>query len=323
MLEATSGFEPLNKGFADLCLTAWLRRRVYVAALYTIVYNFDKSKPACFQVQGLKVQLSDSKFKESETLNSELKTPDRMGTTLQALVQDHEEELAELQQKIDYSFKDIELLQLSMVHSSFAFERLDCGRHNETQEFLGDAVLDLTVGSILFSRFPEMREGKLTRIRSALVNETGLAEVARSLDLGKYLLLGRGEDASLGREKSSILSCAFEAMVGAMFLDGGYDVVQAYVDRTFGPMIEERGEQLTTTDAKSGLQERLQEQYNEGPNYVMDAEEGPAHARIFTVSVFFHERLLGSGRASNKKEAEQQAARAALDFLDKEDSSDS
>jgi len=244
-----------------------------------------------------------------------------MGTTLEALVQDHEEDLAELQGKISYSFKDIKLLQLSMVHSSFAFERLDCGRHNETQEFLGDAVLDLAVGYILFARFPELREGKLTRIRSALVNENGLAEAARAIDLGKYLLLGRGEDASLGREKSSILSCAYEAMVGAMFLDGGYDVVQAYVQRTFGPLIEERGDQLTSTDAKSGLQERLQEQYNEGPWYVMDAEDGPAHARVFTVSVHFHGQVLGSGRASNKKEAEQQAAGAALKFLNREEKS--
>lgn len=245
-----------------------------------------------------------------------------MGTTLEALVQDHEDDLADLQEKIGYTFKDVKLLQLSMVHSSFAFERLDCGRHNETQEFLGDAVLDLTVGYILFTRFPELREGKLTRIRSALVNETGLAEMARAIDLGKYLLLGKGEDASRGREKSSILSCAYEAMVGAVFLDGGYDVVQAYVQRTFGPLIEERGDQLTSADAKSGLQEQLQEQYNEGPQYVLEAEEGPAHARIFTVSVQFHGQVLGSGRASNKKEAEQQAARAALEFLEQESAVD-
>jgi ribonuclease-3 len=242
-----------------------------------------------------------------------------MGTSLEALVQDHEDELAELQEKIGYTFKDLKLLQLSLVHSSFAFERMDSGRHNETQEFLGDAVLDLTVGYILFSRFPKLREGKLTRIRAALVNETGLAGMARAIDLGRYLLLGKGEDASAGREKSSILSCAYEAMVGAMFLDGGYDVVQAYVDRTFGPLIDERGDDLTVTDAKSGLQERLQEEFNEGPRYVLDAEEGPAHARVFTVSVHFRDRELGSGRASNKKEAEQQAARAALQFLDQED----
>ncbi len=238
-----------------------------------------------------------------------------MGTTLEALVQDNEEALRELQDKLGYRFRDVSLLQVALVHSSFAFERLDNGRHNETQEFLGDAVLDLAVGYILFVRFPEMREGKLTRIRSALVNEAGLARMARDLDLGRYLLLGRGEDASRGREKSSILSCAYEAVVGALFLDGGYDAALDFVRRFFEPLIDRHHDMLQATDAKSGLQEYLQEKYNEGPVYVLDAEEGPAHARIFSVSVHFHDRLLGSGKASSKKEAEQQAARAALENM--------
>ncbi len=238
-----------------------------------------------------------------------------MGTTLHALVQDNEESLQILQERIGYRFHDVELLQLSMIHSSFAFERLDNGRHNETQEFLGDAVLDLTVGYTLFTRFPGMREGKLTRIRSALVNEIGLAEMAQAIDLGDYLLLGKGEDASRGREKSSILSCAYEAMVGALFLDGGYDEALRFVQRFFGPLIDKRQHNLMLADAKSSLQEFLQERYNEGPSYVLEAEDGPAHARIFSVSVQFHDQLLGSGRAGSKKEAEQQAAGAALKKL--------
>ncbi len=242
-----------------------------------------------------------------------------MGTTLRAVIQDNEEGLQALQGRIGYRFHDIQLLQLSLIHSSFAFERLDNGRHNETQEFLGDAVLDLTVGYILFTRFPKMREGKLTRIRSALVNETGLAEMARAIDLGAHLLLGKGEDASRGREKSSILSCAYEALVGALFLDGGYDEAQAFVQRFFGPLIDERQKKLILADAKSSLQELLQERFNEGPDYVLEAEEGPAHARIFTVSVRFHDQLLGSGRAGSKKEAEQQAAGAALKKIQEED----
>lgn len=228
-----------------------------------------------------------------------------MGTTLTALIQDNEEGLHELQERIGYRFRDLRLLQLSLIHSSFAFERLDDGRHNETQEFLGDAVLDLTVGFILFTRFPEMREGKLTRIRSALVNEQGLAERAREIDLGKYLLLGKGEDACNGRDKSSILSCAYEALVGALFLDGGYDEALSFVRRFFEPHIDQHQERLVSADAKSALQELLQERYNEGPEYELVGEEGPAHARLFSVTVNFRGDTLGSGKASSKKEAEQ------------------
>jgi len=238
-----------------------------------------------------------------------------MGTTLHALIQDNEQALHALQDRIGYRFKDLSLLQVALIHSSFSFERLDGGKHNETLEFLGDAVLDLAVGFILFKRFPTMREGKLTRIRAALVNEKGLAGMARDIELGRYLLLGHGEEVSGGREKSSILSCAYEAMVGAMFLDGGYDVAQEFVGRFFTPLIEKRQQDLALVDAKSGLQEMLQERYNEGPAYILDREEGPAHARTFFVSVRFHDRLLGTGQAGNKKLAEQQAAAAALKKL--------
>ena len=238
-----------------------------------------------------------------------------MGTTLAALIQDHEEGLQELQERIGYRFRDLQLLQLALIHSSFAFERLDEGRHNETQEFLGDAVLDLTVGFILFSRFPEMREGKLTRIRSALVNESGLAERAREIDLGRHLLLGRGEDASRGWDKPSILSCAYEALAGAIFLDGGYDEALAFARRFFEPHINEHQERLVSADAKSSLQELLQERFNEGPEYLLVGEEGPAHARLFFITVLFRGEELGRGKATSKKEAEQQAARTALDQL--------
>jgi len=238
-----------------------------------------------------------------------------MGITLEELTWNRAEQLDALQRQIGCIFKDRTLLQLALVHSSFAFERLDCGRHNETLEFLGDAVLDLAVGHILFLRFPQLREGQLTRIRSALVNENGLAEAARRLDLGRHLLLGRGEESSNGREKSSILCCAYEALIGAMFLDSGYAVAHDYVQQTFGPLLERQGERLCSADAKSRLQERLQEMHNEGPQYILEAEEGPAHARIFTVSVQFRSQQLGMGRASSKKEAEQTAAAAALELL--------
>ncbi len=238
-----------------------------------------------------------------------------MGTTLHALIQDNEDSLRVLQERIGYRFKDISLLQIALIHSSFAFERLDGGKHNETLEFLGDAVLDLAVGVLLFKRFPTMREGKLTRIRSALVNEKGLAGMAREIELGQHLLLGRGEEVSGGREKASILSCAYEAMVGAMFVDGGYDVAQEFVVRFFSPLIEKRQQDLALVDAKSGLQEMLQERYNEGPTYVLEREEGPAHARTFFVSVRFRDEQLGTGQAGSKKLAEQKAAAEALKKL--------
>jgi ribonuclease III len=239
-----------------------------------------------------------------------------MAATLETLMQDNREKLDGLQARIGYRFRDLRLLQLALVHSSFAFERMRKNTcHNETQEFLGDAVLDLTLGYILFTRFPEKREGQLTRIRAALVSESGLAGMAREIGLGEFLVLGHGEEASGGREKPSILSCAYEALVGALFLDGGYEEALAFVRRWFEPLIERRCKDLLAGDAKSTLQEVLQEKYNEGPEYVLEAEEGPAHARTFTVLVRFQGKILGRGRASSKKEAEQKAARVALHSL--------
>lgn len=238
-----------------------------------------------------------------------------MAATINTLVQDNREKLDELQSSIGYQFRDVRLLQLALVHSSFAFERMKNGRHNETQEFLGDAVLDLALGYILFARFPDMREGNLTRIRAALVNESGLAEMARTIDLGCYIMLGHGEEASKGREKPSILSCAYEALVGGIFLDGGYDDALAFVRRWFEPLIDKHHELLMCADSKSSLQEWLQEKHNAGPEYVLDVEDGPAHAKIFTVSVRFEGKTLGTGVASSKKEAEQRAASEALKQL--------
>jgi ribonuclease III len=238
-----------------------------------------------------------------------------MGTSLEILALDNREQLEALQDRIGYRFRDVQLLQQALIHSSFAFERMKNPKHNETLEFLGDAVLDLALGYVLFTRFPEMREGKLTKIRAALVNEAGLAEMARAIGLGEHMLLGHGEESSGGGDKSSILSCAYEAVLGALFLDGGFDEAQAFARRWFEPLIERPHLELLATDAKSALQEVLQEQYNEGPAYVLEEETGPAHARTFTVTVRFRDEILGTGSASSKKEAEQRAARAALDKL--------
>lgn len=235
-----------------------------------------------------------------------------MPSSVIALLQDHEESLSALQERIGYRFRSVKLLLRALIHSSFAFENPYVSQHNETLEFLGDSVLDLTLGFILINRFPELREGKLTRIRAALVNESGLAGMARDISLGEHLLLGKGEESSGGRDKASILSCAYEALLGAIHLDGGYDTALHFVERSFALHLDTQQERLLMSDPKSALQELLQERHNEGPCYTICAEDGPAHARLFTVCASFHGEELGRGQAGSKKEAEQQAAQEAL-----------
>ena len=234
-----------------------------------------------------------------------------MDMKIKLLAKQNKELLSEFESLIGYRFTDLRLLQKALIHSSFAFEQAQDCKNNETLEFLGDAVLDLVVGYMLFQRYPDMREGELTKFRAALVNETHLAEMARKVELGRFLFLGRGEEASSGRNKSSILSSAFEAVIGAIFEDGGYETVTECIEQFFMPAINEKKEHLIG-DAKSRLQERLQEQYNEAPQYRLDGEEGPSHQKRFLVSVVFRGRVLGQGTAGSKKEAEQRAAAAAL-----------
>jgi len=199
-----------------------------------------------------------------------------------------------------------------MVHSSYAFEQTQAGKDNQVFEFVGDAVLDLVIGHLLTRQYPDMKEGELTRFRASLVNETHLADMARSLEMGRFLCLGKGEDASDGRNKSSILSCAFEAVVGAIFEDSDYPTVADLIERLFLNAIEEKKEHLLLADAKSRLQETLQDKFNKAPTYRLDSEEGPSHRKQFNVSVVFEGSVLGTGSAGSKKEAEQRAASAAL-----------
>lgn len=238
-----------------------------------------------------------------------------MSMSISVLVNKNKEKLCEFEKIIGYRFTDLRLLQKALIHSSFAFEQSQAGKNNERLEFVGDAVLDLVVGYILYKRYPEMREGELTKLRAALVNETHLASMARDIELGEFLCLGKGENASDGRNKSSILSCAYEAVIGAIFEDGGFEVVTGLVERFFVPAIAGKKEKLLIADAKSRLQEKLQEDFNEAPLYRLDQEDGPSHQKEFTISVLFREKILGSGVAGSKKEAEQRAAAAALEHL--------
>jgi ribonuclease III len=243
-----------------------------------------------------------------------------MATDIDSLVRINKDELTGLEKVLGYRFTDLRLLQTAVVHSSYAFEQGLGGQDNERLEFLGDAVLDMAVSHILFNKYRKLREGEMTKLRASLVNEQHLAKMARAVDLGKFLALGKGEDSSQGRSKPSILSCAFEAVVGAIFEDGGYQAVADFVERFFSPDIEGKKEELLVADAKSRLQEVLQEKHNEAPTYRIEAEEGPSHQKIFTVAVCFQEQILGTGQAGSKKEAEQRAAAAALAALKQESS---
>lgn len=240
--------------------------------------------------------------------------------TLESLLKNNNEMLVSFEEKLGYSFRDRALLQIAFIHSSYSFEQgQDCPENNERLEFLGDAVLDLIVGYLLYKHYTGVKEGELTKFRAALVKESHLVVLARQLDLGSYLFLGKGEEASLGREKPSILACALEAVIGAVFVDGGYDSAYPVVESLFSPWISgEKGVTLSL-DAKSGLQELLQEKFGEGPDYILERQEGPDHAKIFHVSVRFRNEVLGHGSSSSKKEAQQQAAAQALQELEELD----
>ncbi|MCG6930591.1 MAG: ribonuclease III [Desulfofustis sp.] len=235
-----------------------------------------------------------------------------MSAFMDSLAGANKQVLTELESTIGYRFTDLRLLQKAMIHSSFAFEQAQAGQDNQVFEFIGDAVLDLVIGHLLTRRYPDLKEGDLTRFRASLVNESHLADMARNLNLGTYLCLGKGEESSNGRSKSSILSCAFEAVIGAIFEDSDYPTAEALVCRLFSDAVDEQKEDLLLADAKSRLQEVLQEKHNEQPAYRLDREEGPSHRKRFSVSVLFRDQVLGTGTAGSKKEAEQRAAAAAL-----------
>jgi ribonuclease-3 len=236
--------------------------------------------------------------------------------SMQQLAFKNKNKLKKLELLLDYKFSNILLLQQSLIHSSFGFEQFGDGQNNETLEFIGDAVLDLAVSHILYKKYPGIREGELTKMRARLVKESTLAKMAEGIMLGDFLMFGKGEQASQGKKKSSILASAFEAITGAMYLDRGYENVLHFISSLFGPILPEEIEGMFIEDAKSQLQEKLQEQFNQTPAYHLDAEEGPDHAKKFSVSVRFMAEILGVGSGSSKKIAEQQAAETALETID-------
>jgi len=220
--------------------------------------------------------------------------------------------LTSLARQLDQPFQNLGLLDQALRHSSYAHDNPGSGPSNERLEFLGDAVLALTVSALLLARFPESSEGEMSRGRAALVNARQLAAVARRLGLGAYLLLGRGEERQAGREKPSLLANALEALLGAVYLDCGLEAAARLTARWFGPMIAGA---LPGQDFKTSLQEFTHARYKTPPSYHLVAESGPGHARHFQVEVRLQNQPLAQGEGRSKKEAEQQAARRALEIL--------
>ena len=214
---------------------------------------------------------------------------------------------------LDLSFNNPALLEEALTHRSYLNENKDAKAHNERLEFLGDAVLELAVTRFLYDKFPSKPEGDLTAFRAALVNTVSLAETAESMGLGNHLFLSKGESRDTGRARQIILANAFEALLGALYLDQGYDAAEAFIGAHLYPKMDTVLAARSWQDAKSRYQELAQERRGITPAYRTLKEEGPDHDKRFTVGVFLDDEEVAQGEGASKQEAEQQAARAALD----------
>lgn len=216
-----------------------------------------------------------------------------------------------------------ELFEQAFTHRSYLNEAKKELESNERLEFLGDSILSFVVSQHLYTTYPDFDEGILTNLRSLLVNTKSLAAAAKSLDFGKYLKLSKGEEESKGRENESLLANSFEAFLGALFLDQGIGVVKEFVSQMLFPMIDEIVKKRAFKDPKSLLQEYVQARKQSSPVYKVLHEEGPPHAKVFTIGAFVSQNLIGEGVGKSKQEAEEQAAEHALASLEKQQSSDS
>lgn len=228
--------------------------------------------------------------------------------------------LGPLEQAAGYRFKDLGLLEHALTHRSKAHEDASGGVFdNESMEFLGDAVLGFVIADLLFREFPQHDEGHKSKIKASIVSTLSLGRLAESIDLGRFVLLGRGEEKTGGRRKQAILADCYEALIAAIYLDGGIEPARAFIARQFGPLIAEAreagSEASFTEDWKSELQEVLQAGGRGLPEYVLSAEEGPAHRRVFIVDVRIRGEALARGEGRSKKAAEQRAAENALRVL--------
>ena len=224
------------------------------------------------------------------------------------------EALQELQRTLGHTFRRPEVLTEALTHRSFAYEHPAPGMaHNERLEFLGDAVLQLISSALVYKRFPTFDEGRLTELRSTLVRASALAGMARALPLGGYLRLGKGEESTGGRDRELLLASAFEAVLGGLFLDGGLAVVKRFLEPLLEGETRQALSQKHIKDSKSLLQEVSQAQLGVTPRYRLVSENGPSHDRIFIVEALLGDRVVARGEGRSKRQAEQEAARGALD----------
>lgn len=221
-----------------------------------------------------------------------------------------------LEQKLQIYFKTPEVCRLAFIHKSFINEvSSNEVESNERLEFLGDAVLELVVTNFLFVKYPEMSEGELTPIRSALVRGTNLATVAQKLNLGQHLYLSKGEEASGGRQKEYILANLVEALIGAIYIDLGYEKAERFIYDHILNNVDEIITQKAHLDTKTYLQEKSQELESITPEYKLESEEGPDHNKEFTMGVYLNDKLIATGTGSSKQKAEQDAAKNAIEEL--------
>ena len=217
------------------------------------------------------------------------------------------------QTELGYQFRDPQLLRLALTHPSVVHEPgIAGGQHNQRLEFLGDAVLQLALTRALYDKFPTLEEGPLTKARARMVNRRSLAEKGRRLHLGQHLILSRGEEQNGGRERASALADAFEAVVGAVFLDGGFEVAGEFIRHRFREFLSEIDLAPGLDNPKGELQELLQAESPEAPEYHLHSASGPDHDREFECTVHFRGAEIGRGKGKSKKAAESQAAIAAL-----------
>lgn len=222
-------------------------------------------------------------------------------------------DLSQLEEKIKYSFKDRSLLIEALTHSSYAKQEKKAGKFNERMEFLGDAVVSIVSAEFLYNRFPDMPEGELSKLRSSLVCTASLSEFAKEISLGDFIFLGKGEENMKGRERPSTLENTFEALTAAIYLDGGLENARSFVTGFLEKSINTH--HICFKDYKTLLQEIIQQNQGEVLNYLITGESGPDHDKRFEAEVHLNSNVIGKGTGRSKKQAEQEAAKEALQLM--------